>query len=58
MKADIKDSIKSFEDDTAKSANTEKDDPPSDLVKVMVRDSASVVEWLTQKFGVDLSIVG
>eukprot|EP00825_Cyclidium_porcatum_P003424 TRINITY_DN11591_c0_g1_i1.p1 TRINITY_DN11591_c0_g1~~TRINITY_DN11591_c0_g1_i1.p1 ORF type:complete len:582 (+),score=117.62 TRINITY_DN11591_c0_g1_i1:101-1846(+) len=58
MKLNINDSIKEFERDTAQSANINKDDPTSDLVKVLCRKSAPAVEWLNNKFGVDLSIVG
>lgn len=50
----IKDSVESFYDDTAKSA---KDLVRPPLVKVLTGNSASAVEWLQEKFALDLSLV-
>ncbi|KAG0247812.1 hypothetical protein BG011_000888 [Mortierella polycephala] len=50
----IKDSVEAFYDDTAKSA---RDMLRPDLVKVLTGRSASAVEWLQDKFQLDLSLV-
>ncbi|KAG0036361.1 hypothetical protein BGZ82_004329 [Podila clonocystis] len=50
----IKDSVEAFYDDTAKSA---RDMLRPDLVKVLTGRSASAVEWLQDKFKLDLSLV-
>jgi len=50
----IKDSVEAFYDDTAKSA---RDMLRPDLVKVLTGQSASAVEWLQNKFQLDLSLV-
>ncbi|KAG0046242.1 hypothetical protein BGZ83_008563 [Gryganskiella cystojenkinii] len=50
----IKDSVEAFYDDTAKSA---RDMLRPDLVKVLTGRSASAVEWLQNKFQLDLSLV-
>ncbi|KAF9128317.1 hypothetical protein BGX30_014371 [Mortierella sp. GBA39] len=50
----IKDSVEAFYDDTAKSA---RDMLRPDLVKVLTGRSASAVEWLQEKFKLDLSLV-
>ncbi|KAF9087031.1 hypothetical protein BGX29_001090, partial [Mortierella sp. GBA35] len=50
----IKDSVEAFYDDTAKSA---REMLRPDLVKVLTGRSASAVEWLQEKFGLDLSLV-
>ncbi|KAG0338862.1 hypothetical protein BG000_003256, partial [Podila horticola] len=49
----IKDSVEAFYDDTAKSA---RDMLRPDLVKVLTGRSASAVEWLQDKFKLDLSL--
>jgi len=54
----IKDSVESFEKDTAISAAGGVDAPATPLAKVLVGNSASGVEWLQAKFGLDLSLVG
>ncbi|KAF8943396.1 hypothetical protein BGZ47_005470 [Haplosporangium gracile] len=50
----IKDSVEAFYDDTARSA---RDMLRPDLVKVLTGRSASAVEWLQEKFKLDLSLV-
>ncbi|RHZ49594.1 hypothetical protein Glove_519g71 [Diversispora epigaea] len=50
----IPDSVKIFEQDTLKSA---RDLARPDLIKVLTGDSASAVEWLQDKFSLDLSLV-
>jgi succinate dehydrogenase/fumarate reductase flavoprotein subunit len=50
----IKDSVEAFYDDTAKSA---REMLRPDLVKVLTGRSASAVEWLQEKFHLDLSLV-
>lgn len=50
----IKDSVEAFYEDTAKSA---RDMLRPDLVKVLTGRSASAVEWLQDKFQLDLSLV-
>ncbi|KAG0347201.1 hypothetical protein BG004_008240 [Podila humilis] len=50
----IKDSVEAFYEDTAKSA---RDMLRPDLVKVLTGRSASAVEWLQEKFKLDLSLV-
>lgn len=50
----IKDSVEAFYDDTAKSA---RDMLRPDLVTVLTGRSASAVEWLQDKFKLDLSLV-
>lgn len=50
----IPDSVESFYDDTARSA---RDLLRPGLVKVLTGNSASAVEWLQEKFGLDLSLV-
>ncbi|KAF9916327.1 hypothetical protein BX616_004027 [Lobosporangium transversale] len=50
----IKDSVEAFYDDTARSA---RDMLRPDLVKVLTGRSASAVEWLQDKFQLDLSLV-
>jgi len=50
----IQDSAKAFYDDTARSA---RDLLRPDLVKVLTGRSASAVEWLQEKFSLDLSLV-
>ncbi|KAI1311609.1 hypothetical protein EDD11_003349 [Mortierella claussenii] len=50
----IKDSVEAFYDDTAKSA---RDMLRPDLVKVLTGRSSSAVEWLQDKFQLDLSLV-
>ncbi|KAF9156139.1 hypothetical protein DFQ26_009457 [Actinomortierella ambigua] len=50
----IKDSVEAFYEDTARSA---RDMLRPDLVKVLTGRSASAVEWLQDKFKLDLSLV-
>jgi succinate dehydrogenase/fumarate reductase flavoprotein subunit len=50
----IKDSAEKFYDDTAKSARDLLRPP---LAKVLTGDSASAVEWLQDRFSLDLSLV-
>ncbi|CAG8440556.1 11931_t:CDS:2 [Diversispora eburnea] len=50
----IPDSVEIFEQDTLNSA---KDLARPDLIKVLTGDSASAVEWLQDKFKLDLSLV-
>jgi len=54
VRLEIKDSVESFYDDTARSAR-DLIRPP--LVKVLTGDSGPAVEWLQEKFGLDLSLV-
>ena len=54
----VADTIEQFEKDTALSATGGKSDVPTELGKVLVRDSAPAVEWLIEKFGLDLTILG
>jgi succinate dehydrogenase/fumarate reductase flavoprotein subunit len=54
MKQNIPDNAQIFYEDTAKSARAE---IMPDLVKVLTYQSASAVEWLQDKFKVDLSLV-
>jgi flavocytochrome c len=54
VKQNIHDSVESFYEDTALSA---RDLLRPDLVKVLTGHSASAVEWLQEKFGLDLSLV-
>lgn len=54
VKLGIKDSVEAFYNDTAKSA---KDLLRPELVKVLTGNSASAVEWLQDRFGLDLSLV-
>jgi flavocytochrome c len=54
VKLGIKDSVEAFYDDTAKSA---KNLLRPELVKVLTGKSAPAVEWLQDKFGLDLSLV-
>ena len=55
IKQEIKDSVDAFYADTAKSA---RDLLRPELAKVLVGNSASAVEWLQEKFKLDLSLVG
>ncbi|CAG8451965.1 8798_t:CDS:2 [Ambispora leptoticha] len=50
----IKDSVEAFAEDTTKSA---RDLARPDLIKVLTGNSASAVEWLQEKFKLDLSLV-
>lgn len=50
----IKDSVEAFAADTTKSA---RDLARPDLIKVLTGQSASAVEWLQDKFALDLSLV-
>jgi flavocytochrome c len=54
----IKDSWKLFEDDTNLSFHAGKKGPVSPLVTALTYNSGSAVEWLIDRFGLDLSIVG
>jgi len=54
VKLGIKDSVEAFYDDTAKSA---KDKLRPELVKVLTGNSGSAVEWLQDRFALDLSLV-
>jgi len=54
IKLGIQDSVDAFYDDTAKSA---RDLIRPELVKVLTHQSAPAVEWLQDKFGLDLSLV-
>jgi len=54
VKLGIKDSVEAFYDDTAKSA---KNLLRPELVKVLTGNSGSAVEWLQDRFGLDLSLV-
>jgi len=54
VKLGIKDSVEAFYDDTAKSA---KNLLRPELVKVLTGNSASAVEWLQDRFALDLSLV-
>lgn len=51
----VKDSVKSFFDDTKKSA---KDLARDDLIQVLAGNSADAVHWLQDKFKLDLSVLG
>lgn len=53
----IKDSIEAFEKDTALSATKKESDVPSPLNTVLCTESAPAVEWLINKFGLDLTVV-
>jgi flavocytochrome c len=55
MALDIKDSVEQFYQDTLKSA---RDLARPELIKVLTGDSAPAVEWLQDKFALDLSLVG
>ncbi|ORX94242.1 Flavocytochrome c [Basidiobolus meristosporus CBS 931.73] len=54
IKQGIKDSVEAFYEDTAKSA---RDLIQPELVKVLTGDSASAIEWLQEKFSLDLSLL-
>jgi len=54
IKLGVPDSAETFYDDTAKSA---RDLIMPDLVKVLTGESASAVEWLKDRFNLDLSLV-
>ncbi|KAF9061910.1 Flavocytochrome c [Rhodocollybia butyracea] len=51
----INDSLEAFYDDTAKSAGPELTRP--ELITTLTSNSAAAIEWLTQTFNVDLSLV-
>ena len=53
----INDTNEAFELDTAKSSHLGKDTTSYPLAKVLTSGSGSAVEWLTTKFGIDLSLV-
>ncbi len=54
----INDSAEIFEFDTSKSANSGKEGIPiNPLGKVLTHDGGPAVEWLTDSFGLDLSLI-
>jgi flavocytochrome c len=53
----VDDSAELFEKDTARSANLGKSDKTYPLATVLAKDSDPAVEWLTGKFGIDLSLI-
>ena len=57
LKKGIEDSAEIFEKDTARSANLGKSEQTYPLAKVLTNESDPGVEWLTSKFGIDLSLV-
>jgi flavocytochrome c len=57
LRKGIEDSAEIFEKDTARSANQGKSEVTYPLAKVLTQDSNPAVEWLTGKFGIDLSLV-
>jgi flavocytochrome c len=57
IKNGIEDSAAIFEKDTARSANLGKSEETYPLAKVLTAGSDPAVEWLTSKFGIDLSLV-
>lgn len=58
MDKGIADSVKAFEKDTALSAAGGKEGvPASPLVKVLAGESGIAVDWLMERFGLDLSLV-
>eukprot|EP00668_Euglena_longa_P000755 GGOE01000912.1.p1 GENE.GGOE01000912.1~~GGOE01000912.1.p1 ORF type:complete len:641 (-),score=137.47 GGOE01000912.1:544-2412(-) len=57
MAQGIPDSVAAFETDTALSAADGKPVPASPLAKVLTQQSAAAVDWLTDGFGLDLSLV-
>eukprot|EP01125_Pyxidicula_operculata_P001453 TRINITY_DN11335_c0_g1_i1.p1 TRINITY_DN11335_c0_g1~~TRINITY_DN11335_c0_g1_i1.p1 ORF type:complete len:642 (+),score=203.05 TRINITY_DN11335_c0_g1_i1:42-1967(+) len=57
VKLGIQDSVIAFEEDTALSATQGQSKEIHPLGEVLVGDSASAIEWLTSKFGLDLSKV-
>jgi len=57
LKKGVEDSAELFEKDTARSANLGKSEQTYPLAKVLVHDSDPAVEWLTNKFGIDLSLI-
>ncbi|KAK9720614.1 Osmotic growth protein [Basidiobolus ranarum] len=54
IKQGIQDSVEAFYEDTAKSA---RDLIQPELVKVLTGDSASAIEWLQERFNLDLSLL-
>jgi flavocytochrome c len=54
----IEDSQKIFLDDVVKSYYSGGTGPVHPLSDTLVRDSGAAVDWLTQHFGIDLSVVG
>lgn len=57
IKLGIPDSAVLFEKDTALSANKGVNDKSTSLIHTLVYDSAPAVEWLTEAFKLDLSLV-
>jgi flavocytochrome c len=56
--ANIPDTNATFEEDTNTSFHGGQKGPVDPLVKVLTSRSGPAVEWLTSRFGIDLSIVG
>jgi len=52
------DNVRIFEEDTALSASGGKSKEPSPLAKVLCGESGPAVEWLIEKFGLDMSCLG
>jgi len=57
LRKGVDDSAELFEKDTARSANLGKSEETYPLAKVLAQDSDPAVEWLTSKFGIDLSLI-
>jgi flavocytochrome c len=53
----IEDSAEIFEKDTVLSSHLGKDSTPYPLAKTLTKESDPCVEWLTNSFGVDLSLI-
>jgi len=59
IKKGVKDSTEAFLRDTIASSNGGNPDAPSyPLAEVLVNESGPAVEWLIEKFGLDLSLLG
>jgi len=56
-KLGIQDSVEAFEKDTALAATSGKSEQIHPLGRVLTHESADSVEWLIERFGVDLSLV-